>query len=114
MIRQNTVPAFFGAFGVSLFGFFGFGFRHLRAKQKQTEAKQQAAEDKQCAVERGMQALLRDRLVTAYYKYKDKGYITLHGLEAMDLMYTEYHNLGGNGTVTRLMEDMREMEVRDH
>ena len=28
-------------------------------------------------------------------------------------MYTEYHNLGGNGTVTKLMEDLRELPVRD-
>lgn len=28
-------------------------------------------------------------------------------------MYTEYHNLGGNGTVTKLMEDLRELPVKD-
>jgi hypothetical protein len=34
-------------------------------------------------------------------------------LEAAEKMYTEYHNLGGNGTVTKLMEDLRELPVRD-
>ena len=65
------------------------------------------------AIEQGIQALLRDRVVTAYYHYSDRGWITLHGLEAAEKMYTEYHNLGGNGTVTKLMEDLRELPVRD-
>ena len=49
----------------------------------------------------------------AYYHYIERGWITLHGLEAAEKMYTEYHNLGGNGTVTKLMEDLRELPVRD-
>ena len=28
-------------------------------------------------------------------------------------MYDEYHKLGGNGTVTKLMEDLKELPVRD-
>lgn len=35
------------------------------------------------------------------------------GLEAAEKMYTEYHNLGGNGTVIKLMEDLRKLPVRD-
>ena len=68
---------------------------------------------KQKATEMGVRALLRDRLVTAYYKYTTREYISLHGLEAVESMYKEYHNLGGNGTVTKLVNDMRAMEVRD-
>ena len=64
-------------------------------------------------IELGIQALLRDRVVQAYYHYIERGWITLHGLEAAEKMYTEYHNLGGNGTVTKLMEDLRELPVRD-
>lgn len=68
---------------------------------------------RQRAIEMGIQALLRDRIVTAYYHYSERGWITLHGLEAAEKMYTEYHNLGGNGTVTKLMEDLRELTVCD-
>ena len=68
---------------------------------------------KQRAVEMGVCALLRDRLVTAYYKYTDRGYISLHGLEVVKSMYEEYHNLGGNGTVTKLVHDMCALPVRD-
>ena len=71
---------------------------------------QQKQEDlRQKAIELGIQALLRDRVVQAYYNYTDRGWITLHGLEAAEKMYTEYHNLGGNGTVNKLMEDLLEV-----
>ena len=69
--------------------------------------------NRQKAIELAIQALLRDRVVQAYYHYTERGWITLHGLEAAEKMYTEYHNLGGNGTVTKLMEDLRELPVKD-
>lgn len=73
----------------------------------------QRVQNKQEAMEKGIQALLRDRIVGSYYHYAEIGCITLHGLESTEKMYTEYHNLGGNGTVTKLMEDMRELPVKD-
>ncbi|MGE4549173.1 MAG: hypothetical protein AB7C89_06440 [Intestinibacillus sp.] len=85
----------------------GYLFRRVAKKLERNE-------HRQSAMENGIQALLRDRIVQAYYHYHDdKGFITLHGLEAVDKMYAEYHNLGGNGTVTKLWEDMHRMEVRD-
>ena len=75
--------------------------------------KYKAGEERQKAVEMGVQALLRDRIVQAYYHYTERDWITLHGLEAVNAMYKEYHALGGNGTVTTLVETIRELEVRD-
>ncbi len=68
---------------------------------------------RQTAIELGVQALLRDRILTAYYHYLERDWITLHGLENVEAMYTQYHALGGNGTVTKLVEDLRKLEVRD-
>ena len=64
-------------------------------------------------VELGVQALLRDRIVQSYYHYDERGWITLHGLENVNAMYKEYHALGGNGTVTSLVNSIRELDVRD-
>lgn len=75
--------------------------------------RQKESEKRQLAVEEGMQALLRDRIVQAYYHYAERGWVTLHGLESVNVMYEKYHNLGGNGTVTKLVEDLRKLEVRD-
>lgn len=66
---------------------------------------------RQSAIEKGIQALLRDRIVFSYYKYNERGNISLHGLEAMENMYKEYHNLGGNGAVTKLMQDVRRLDI---
>lgn len=82
------------------------GFRVLYKRQK-------AADQRQTALESGMQAILRDRILTSYYHYHDKGNITLHGLENVEAMYRSYHDLGGNGTMTHLVEVMRELEVID-
>ena len=49
----------------------------------------------------------------AYYHYSERKWITLHGLENVNALYKEYHALGGNGAVTKLVEDLRELEVRD-
>ena len=65
------------------------------------------------ALKMGMQAMVRDRIVQAYYHYHDRGWITLHGLENVEKLYAEYHKLGGNGTVTKLVEDLRELPVKE-
>lgn len=92
-------------FGVIVAGM-GALFRWLVRRFRENDSRQDAMEN-------GIQALLRDRLVQAYYHYSERGWITLHGLEAVDKMYTEYHNLGGNGTVTKLWEDLHELEVKE-
>lgn len=75
--------------------------------------KYKAGEKRQAAVELGVQALLRDRIIQAYYHYEERDWITLHGLENVNSLYEQYHALGGNGTVTTLVESLRELEVRD-
>lgn len=89
-----------------ILGAAGYCIKKLWQQQKITEAKQEANN-------RGTCALLRDRIVRSYYHYHERGWITLHGLESVEKMYEEYHNLGGNGTITKLMEDLRELPVRD-
>lgn len=68
---------------------------------------------KQAALEIGVQALLRGELVRAYDNYHEQDSITLHGLEAVETQYLAYHGLGGNGTITKLVEDMKQLEVKD-
>ena len=84
----------------------GCALRILYGKIKESDTRQKA-------VENGIQALLRDRLVQSYYHYSEREWITMHGLEACEKMYKEYHNLGGNGMVTKLMDDIRELPVKD-
>jgi hypothetical protein len=80
--------------------------RYLHTRRKETEKRH-------VVLEHGVQAILRDRIVQAYYHYAERGWITLHGLENVEALYREYHALGGNGTVTKLVEALRALEVRD-
>lgn len=93
------------AFGIIGAGIIA-GFRALYKRQK-------VAEVRQAALESGMQAILRDRILTSYYHYHERGKITLHGLENVEAMYKSYHELGGNGTMTQLVKAIRELEVVD-
>ncbi|QNU66910.1 hypothetical protein EHE19_019125 [Ruminiclostridium herbifermentans] len=64
------------------------------------------------ALKEGTQALLRSEIIRCYDVYMERGYISIHGLESVSSMYEAYHTLGGNGTVTKLMEELRELPVK--
>lgn len=88
-------------FGIIVAGF-GVGYRRLVEKMK-------AGDRKQEAIEKGIQALLRDRIIKAYNHYLEQGYCPIYGLENVEALYKQYHALGGNGTVTGLIEKLREL-----
>lgn len=60
-------------------------------------------------VEGGMQALLRDRIIQAYNKNVDRGFCPIYERDNIEKLYTSYHELGGNGTITELMKKVRTM-----
>lgn len=60
-------------------------------------------------VENGMQSLLRDRIIQAYNKNVDRGYCPIYDLDNIEKMYMDYHALGGNGTITELMNKVMSM-----
>lgn len=88
-------------FGLIMAGF-GVGYRRLAEKLKENGQRQQA-------VELGIQALLRDRIIRAYNHYMEKGYCPIYAMENVESMYKQYHALGGNGAITGLLEKLREM-----
>lgn len=101
-IAQYWLEACFGLLVSAII----FGTKKIFTKFK-------AIKEEQAAQSRGIQALLRDSIVRAYYHYCDDEVITLHGLQNVNAMYEEYHNLGGNGTITKLVNDIRKFEVVD-
>lgn len=90
---------------------FGILLTVMLAGAKRIFTKFKMIKAEQAAQGRGIQALLRDRIVQAYYHYESTKSITLHGLENVEAMYKEYSNLGGNGAVKKLVEDMRKFKV---
>ncbi|AEY64840.1 hypothetical protein [Clostridium sp. BNL1100] len=66
----------------------------------------------QKALKDGTQSLLRSEIIRCYDMYMERGYI--HCFESVLAMYDAYHKLGGNGTVTKLVEELRELPVKTH
>lgn len=88
-------------FGAILAGF-GAAFRGLSRRVSKRIEEQEA-------IKLGMQALLRDRIISAYNHYMDKGFCPIYARENVRRLYEQYHNLGGNGTVTHLVEELEEL-----
>ncbi len=78
-------------------------WRKVRKDKQDQDATQQAIQD-------GVKALLRDRIIQMYGICKSKGYCSIQEREALESLYTAYHvGLHGNGTVTDVYNAMRAM-----
>lgn len=66
-------------------------------------------EVRQSAIELGVQALLRDRMLHNYNKYMELGYAPIFAKENFENMYIQYHGLGGNGVMTQLHSEFMEL-----
>lgn len=83
-------------------------------KSKLDEAKKQnkQKEDRNVTIENAVQSLLRDRLIDKYRHYKSVGEMTILDKENIDHLYNEYLNLGGNGTVKELFDDLKDIDIK--
>lgn len=73
-------------------------YGRIKANDRKTEA-----------VQLGVQALLRDRLISEYNKYHDKGYAPIYARENFENMWTQYHNLGKNGVMDDVHDKFMEL-----
>ena len=94
-IAKYWVEAGFGVIAAAL----GWCYRKLARRVK-------AEISSQGALKRGVQSLLRDRIIQAYNHYMERGSIPIYGMENVLSMYEAYRENGGNGTVTKLVEGL--------
>ncbi len=89
-----------------LFGFLIFlvtgGYKKLSVRQKESATSQEA-------IETGIQALLRDRIIQVYNHCVDKGFCPIYARDDVEALYKQYTALGGNGTTKTLLEKLLEM-----
>lgn len=64
------------------------------------------------AIETGVQALLRNEIIRRYREFESKGEISILDQENLDEMFTQYKNLGGNGTVKKMMNELYELKTK--
>lgn len=61
---------------------------------------------------KGTMLMLRAKLIEYHTEWTKRQYVTKHGLETFIEMYEAYHELGGNGMVTQLLEEVKELQIR--
>lgn len=71
------------------------GYRSI-SKRLQEERK------KNEAIAEGVQALLRENIVSNYNRYLDKGFCPIYAKESAKKIYAAYRQLGGNDVATSL------------
>ena len=75
--------------------FLAWGYRTVSAR---LEAEQKKNE----AISQGVQALLRESIVSSYNKYSAKGFCPIYAKESLKRCFTAYKNLGGNDVASEL------------
>ena len=74
--------------------------------------KEKLENEKESAVMNGVLALLRVKLIEYHKRYTDEGEISTYGFENWTLMFDAYQNLGGNGMVKKMDEEIKEMHFK--
>ena len=73
--------------------------------------KDQMAEEKQKseAIAEGVKSLLRDKIITSYNKYAERGFCPIYSKQSLEQIYLAYHQLGGNSVAKDLYEKLLKM-----
>lgn len=61
---------------------------------------------------RGTMLLLRVQLIEYHDKYMALGRIPSYAYQNFCEMYEAYHELGGNGMITHMFEEIKELEIK--
>lgn len=87
--------------------------KQIEAEKAKRDEEHRVAKEEQekenRAIRDGLCAVLRDRIIQSATHHEEKGFIPLRDMENMSLMYQAYHNLGGNGLVTKVYEEVLEL-----
>lgn len=63
------------------------------------------------ALTKGIQALLRDRLICLYDEYRLIGSAPIHVKDSFENMYQWYHALGANGVMDAIHEEFQNIPI---
>lgn len=72
---------------------------YIWGKYKRYQEEQNREKQEYKLIKQGLQSLLRDRMLQAYYCHKEKGYASSADKGAFEAMHTAYAGLGKNGVM---------------
>ena len=81
----------------------------INKARKSHEEEKEEAEKKEKALADGVQALLRQSIVTNYNKYTPKKACPVYAKENLEAVYKAYAQLGGNHTAKQLYEELMKL-----
>lgn len=84
----------------------------LKENKQLKKEREEARETQETAMAAGVTCLLRDRLIWFHSKYTEVGSISLQDYDIWMKMYHAYKDLGGNGIVEHLREDMEILKMK--
>ena len=61
------------------------------------------------ALKKGLQSLLRYKIIDTYEHYTEQGWIPLYALQGITACYNSYEKLGENGVITHIFETLNEL-----
>lgn len=69
-----------------------------------------SADDMMVILTEALQAIIRDRIIQLYNHYfTEKKYMPIYARESFEVMYKQYHRLGGNGVIEDLVEKLYDL-----
>jgi hypothetical protein len=85
----------------------------IKENKRLKHEKEESRDKRDKAMQNGMVCLLRKDLMDEHEIWTAKGYITSHALENGLAMYKAYKDLGGNGMIDHMEEEIQELPIRD-
>jgi len=100
-MSEFLMQTYLVALPIILTSFFGYVVWFLKQQKKDRDANS-----------KGTMLLLRVQLIEYHDKYVELGEIPSYVYNNFVEMYEAYHNLGGNGMVTKMYEEIQELHLR--
>lgn len=101
-IIQYWLEELFGAVVILL----GIAIKIIHKKVKKTYKKT-------LALANGVESIIRTEIIRMYEKSIDRGYCPIYAKDALEKQYNAYHDLGGNGTITQLFNEIMELPTEE-
>lgn len=73
----------------------------------------QQNKNKKDYTQEALKILLFIELKKEYLVYMEKGFVTIDELQGSINIYTTYHNLKGNGTGTKMIEEIKKLPLKE-
>ena len=91
-----------------------FVLKQKMNENKELKRQKEAAESaKDKAIENGIVCILRKHLMDEHECWTARGYITPKALESGLLMYKAYKDLGGNGMIDHMEEEIQRLPIHE-